>query len=377
MATTTNLGKVHVFPSEDSYNTNKGSVGATDLALVPIGAATTAKAGLVRLASESDVLAESEDATMNVPLAYELNDFRRISKTYAVGDKVNCAFRFEYFLECIQAGTTSAESLDTRNVTFGQEITDGTVKWVVRTHIKSVNGILPDAEGDVKNIARTDLANTFVNKQVIKNSGESLPNEGGMFILEKSTTTNLTDNVAFSVGGDTFRVHEIGGQQRGFRINLTQCKTGIGTWLVRSINGIEADSNGNISADSLGFVVQTGLRGKLSGYETMHFTSGASVSIGYLTPDYIVHNANEQTSLTVNLDGGNLIDNSTAGAVKILFIFNASAVTSLSFNTIGGITQTDILRGAPELSGKSIIRIVVQFHDITATMNIEQWGVIV
>lgn len=31
----TNLGKIHVFPSEDSYNSNKESVGSSDLALVP------------------------------------------------------------------------------------------------------------------------------------------------------------------------------------------------------------------------------------------------------------------------------------------------------------------------------------------------------
>lgn len=32
----TNLGKIHVFPSEDSYNSNKESVGSDDLALVPL-----------------------------------------------------------------------------------------------------------------------------------------------------------------------------------------------------------------------------------------------------------------------------------------------------------------------------------------------------
>lgn len=31
----TNLSKIHIFPSEASYNSNKGSVGSSDLALVP------------------------------------------------------------------------------------------------------------------------------------------------------------------------------------------------------------------------------------------------------------------------------------------------------------------------------------------------------
>lgn len=279
MATTTNLGKVHVFPSEESYNTNKGSVGANDLALVPIGTASLSEYGLVRLASEADVLSEGEGAVVHVPLAYELNDFRRMNTAYNVGDKVNCAFRFEFYLECTQAGTTGAETLDTRNVTFGQVITDGTVQWTVRAHVKSVNDVVPDANGNIE-VPQPDISG---------------------------------------------------------KINVS------------------------------------GARGKLIGYETMHVTSGASANIGYLTPDYIVHDANGQTSLTVNLDGGGL-SNAGLGAVKILFIYNASAVTSLSFNTINGITQIDLLRGSPELSGKGIIRIVIQFHDITATMNIEQWG---
>lgn len=137
------------------------------------GIASTSEYGLVRLASESDVLNETDETVMDVPLAYELNDFRRMNKAYAVGDKVNCAFRFEWFLECIQAGTTSNETLDTRNVTFGQEITDGTVKWVVRAHVKSVNSIVPNANGNiqVKNLTSTEIfANTDLND--IKEIGE-------------------------------------------------------------------------------------------------------------------------------------------------------------------------------------------------------------
>lgn len=36
MSTETQLGKIHVFSSEDSYNTNKNSIGVGDLALLPI-----------------------------------------------------------------------------------------------------------------------------------------------------------------------------------------------------------------------------------------------------------------------------------------------------------------------------------------------------
>ena len=93
--------------------------------------ATTSQYGLVKVADETALLTESNDAALTVDKAYELNDFRRMNTAYVVGDKVNCAFNFGVYLECTTAGTTSAESLDTRNVTHGQVITDGTCQWTV------------------------------------------------------------------------------------------------------------------------------------------------------------------------------------------------------------------------------------------------------
>lgn len=80
---------------------------------------------------------------------YEINEFRRKSTAYNVGDKVDCAFQYERFLECTKAGTTSADLLDTRSVTHGQVIADGTVEWTVRTHVRSVNGNVAGADGNV------------------------------------------------------------------------------------------------------------------------------------------------------------------------------------------------------------------------------------
>lgn len=82
-------------------------------------------------------------------LIYEINEFRRKSTAYQVGDKVGCAFHYERFLECTKAGTTSADLLDTRSVTHGQVITDGTVEWTVRTHVRSINGSVAGADGNV------------------------------------------------------------------------------------------------------------------------------------------------------------------------------------------------------------------------------------
>lgn len=112
--------------------------------------ATTSKAGLVRLAAEEDVLNEAPQTAVCTQLIYEINEFRRKSTAYNVGDKVDCAFQYERFLECTKAGTTSADLLDTRIVTHGQVITDGTVEWTVRTHVRSVNGNVAGADGNVQ-----------------------------------------------------------------------------------------------------------------------------------------------------------------------------------------------------------------------------------
>lgn len=149
MATESTLDKVHIFPSEESYNTNKGSVGTDDLALVPIETATTSEYGLTKLADDADLLLESKDKSMTVDNAYKLNDFRRMNTTYSVGDKVACVFEYDFYLECIQAGTTSAASLDTQNVTFGQEIEDGTAKWKVKANVRTVNGVEADEDGNI------------------------------------------------------------------------------------------------------------------------------------------------------------------------------------------------------------------------------------
>ena len=111
--------------------------------------ATTSQFGLVRLAAEEDVLKESPQTAVCTQLIYEINEFRRKSTAYQVGEKVDCAFQYERFLECTKAGTTSADMLDTRSVPHGQVITDGTVEWTVRTHVRSINGSVAGADGNV------------------------------------------------------------------------------------------------------------------------------------------------------------------------------------------------------------------------------------
>lgn len=134
--------------------------------------------GLVRVADDTDVLNDDNDEAAITPAVYhDVSDFRHKNTAYKVGDKVECMFNFELFLECTQGGTTSSDPLDTRNVTHGQELTDGTVKWTVRTHIKSVNNTVADASG---NIDITDLVynNALPRTQDIITNVDELYNEG-------------------------------------------------------------------------------------------------------------------------------------------------------------------------------------------------------
>ena len=112
--------------------------------------ATASTYGVMRAATDTDALdPEADDAAITPAVYHDVSDFRHKNTAYSVGDKVECMFNFELFLECTQAGTTGSGALDTRNVTHGQVITDGTVKWTVRTHIRSVNNAVADEHGNV------------------------------------------------------------------------------------------------------------------------------------------------------------------------------------------------------------------------------------
>lgn len=164
---TNESGEIHIHASNASGNAT--------LVARPNGTLEWAGRPVPQLAENSiELMSEEPKITPDVPMLYELNDFRRMNTAYNVGDKVNCAFKFELFLECTQAGTTSEETLDTRNVTHGQVITDGTVQWTVRTHIKSVGGVVADASGNVP-IDANSLTMTVITDATVddvKNLGE-------------------------------------------------------------------------------------------------------------------------------------------------------------------------------------------------------------
>ncbi len=160
---------------------------------VEIPAATPETYGLVRAATDATVIDEDADDAAITPAVYhDVSDFRHKNTAYALGDKVECMFNFELFLECTKAGTTSSTPLNTRTVKHGQVITDGTAEWTVRTHIRSINNAVADASGNI----------------TPKQTG-CLPLAGGTMtdsIIFDSVTNGIkqkTDNIRFHIFGGT------------------------------------------------------------------------------------------------------------------------------------------------------------------------------
>lgn len=111
--------------------------------------ATNIVYGLIKTATDNDMLGNDSDVAITPAVYQNVTDCRHESTSYAVGNRVDCMFHSEFYLECIQAGTTATDRLDTRNVSHGQEITDGTVKWIVRSHTNTVLGKVADDKGNI------------------------------------------------------------------------------------------------------------------------------------------------------------------------------------------------------------------------------------
>lgn len=152
---------------------------------VDLPVATAENYGLVRVAKPTDVLDTVQDAAITPAVYHDVSDFRHKGTAYSLGDKVECMFNHELFLECTKAGTTSSTPLDTRNVKHGQVLTDGTAQWTVRTHIKSVNGVVAGENGDVViEIPEPDLSK-YVPTSEVANAANKIPkyNANGHLVL--------------------------------------------------------------------------------------------------------------------------------------------------------------------------------------------------
>ena len=171
--------------------------------------ATASEYGLVKLADEQAFLMPKDpDYAINVPLTYKVNGFRGLNTAYEVGDRVACAFKYNLFLECTQAGTTNEEMLDTRNVTHGQVINDGTVQWTVRTHVRSINNLVADANGNVDAGGISDLDKIYPVGSIYMSMVNVNPSE-----LFGGTWEALNEGRVLIGANDTYPVGTKGGEE--------------------------------------------------------------------------------------------------------------------------------------------------------------------
>ena len=122
------------------------------------------------------------------------------------------------------------------------------------------------------------------------------------------------------------------------------------------------------------YIKIAGARGKTAGYELLNLTSGSNITLGYLTEDHIVVDAQNATAITVNIDGANLGELGIASSVKILRFYNTVSTTSITFNPVNGIKNVDFFgEDAPSLSGKATIHIVADFHGENVSLRVTQY----
>lgn len=110
----------------------------------------------------------------------------------------------------------------------------------------TVNGVPPDENGNVPNIARTDVANNFVTGQKFLKH-PTVSGVGGQLFLEKPEVSTLAGDVVIDVAGEMLRFREKGGSGRGFNMNIASGAANCQSPIVTSVNGVKADYTGNIA----------------------------------------------------------------------------------------------------------------------------------
>lgn len=115
--------------------------------------------------------------------------------------------------------------------------------------VKTVNGVEPDENGNVPNIARTDVANNFVTGQKFLKH-PTVSDVGGQLFLEKPEVSTLAGDVVIDVMGEMLRFREKGGSGRGFNMNIASGAANCQSPIVTSVNGVKADYTGNIQLEN-------------------------------------------------------------------------------------------------------------------------------
>lgn len=269
--------------------------------------ATTSDPGVVLLADETAEKNPTAARALAPANVYKLCNFRIISTAYETGDVVACAYHADLQLKCTQAGTTSADPLDTSGAYAGQEITDGGVKWFVEAlgNVKTVNGKTPDASGniDINRKFYNSLASLGLSYQTVTFADiiNALPvNSTLTFYVDVVTSQpNYAPNLQIPASGlvivvkgssntvpTLFYLNPI---VKGYTSYTGQYTTyndnGFSGWqpMVLSVNAIKPNINGNVTLpiDTYALWRWSGNGITINGF-TVTFTNGFKMAIWYM-----------------------------------------------------------------------------------------------
>ena len=300
VTSTTTFGKWVELGTVTSVN----NVAADETGNVTIPTATPQKYGLVKVATEEDALKDDvQDAAITPAVYHDVSDFRHKQTAYNLGDKVECMFNHELFLECTQAGTTSTEPLDTRNVKHGQVLTDGGVQWTVRTHIKSVNGVVAGANGDVTvpQISASEIVNIVYPIGSLywsKNSTNPTTLFGGTWV-------QIKDKFILAAG-DTYKVGTTGGEAaHTLTIAELPAHNHTGTAANAVLNGAIDTTDNNEDARRCGTGDGTGILSSRENGSVFRYGKDGFVS----APTGIKINATHSHTISINNTGNGVAHN--------------------------------------------------------------------
>lgn len=166
--------------------------------------ASSEEAGVLRIASEVDEKnCGCVDAAITPSNLYNLLGCRKASTAYVGNEVVACPYHTEFLLKCVQAGSTATGSLDTTNVTSGQVITDGGVKWeviakaIIDASISGKTITLKFADNSTKTLTTQDTLPTKPTKTLLWKASSNAAQTGTTITLNQPIT-NFDELVFFS-----------------------------------------------------------------------------------------------------------------------------------------------------------------------------------
>lgn len=172
-----------------------------DLNAVPN--ASSEAAGVLRIANEVDEKnCGCKDAAITPSNLYNLLGYRKANTAYTGNEVVACPYHTEFLLKCVEAGTTSTSLLGTTNVTKGQVITDGGVKWeviakaIIDASISGKTITVTFADGTTKTLTTQDT-NNIADYQLNSKNGYVKFNNG--LIIQWGYTGSNTVNTVVTL----------------------------------------------------------------------------------------------------------------------------------------------------------------------------------